>query len=145
MPDNAQWRSGALDSVEQTPPADAAKTIMVVDDDRDIREALAQLLIDEGYRVRVAENGLRLVSAIEIDRPALILLDVMMSWLDGFELCRSLKRNERFRDIPVAFLSAKARAEDVRHGLACGAVAYFTKPVDADVLLDGIRGIVAIS
>jgi DNA-binding response OmpR family regulator len=120
-----------------------AKTIMVVDDDRDIREALDQILADEGYHVRVAENGLRLVSAIELDRPALILLDVMMSWLDGFELCRSLKRNERFRDIPVAFLSAKTRVEDVRHGLECGAVAYFTKPVDASVLLDRIQAIVS--
>lgn len=129
------------------PPApgttDEHKTIMVVDDDRDIRESLAQLLEDEGYRVRVAENGLRLVSAIEIDRPALILLDVMMSWLDGFELCRSLKRNERFRDIPVAFLSAKTRQEDVQHGLDCGAIAYFKKPVDADELLDRIRQIVS--
>ena len=118
------------------------RTVMVVDDDKEIRDLLAQILTEEGYRVRVAENGLRLVSAIEIDRPALILLDVMMSWIDGFELCRALKQNERFRDIPVAFLSARASPEDVRRGMACGAVAYFTKPVDLGRFLERVGQIV---
>jgi DNA-binding response OmpR family regulator len=73
-----------------------------------------------------------------VDRPDLILLDVMMSWIDGFELCRAVKKNDEFRDIPVIFISAKKTANDIRTGLAAGASDYFSKPIDMERLLGRI-------
>ena len=65
-----------------------------------------------GLRRRAAANGLRLISAMHVDRPDVILLDVMMSWIDGFELCRAIKKNPTFGDIPVIFISARKSPED---------------------------------
>jgi CheY-like chemotaxis protein len=70
-----------------------AHKIAVVDDDKDVRELLETTLQQEGYEVKLAANGLRLISTLHVDRPDLILLDVMMSWIDGFELCRAIKQN----------------------------------------------------
>jgi DNA-binding response OmpR family regulator len=127
--------------MNQIGPGAAARRrkILIVDDDRDTREMLMLTLELEDYDVEQAANGLRLISSLHVDRPDLILLDVMMSWIDGFELCRSIKKNEEFRDIPVIFVSARKTGEDVERGLAAGAADYFTKPVDIDRLTARIR------
>jgi DNA-binding response OmpR family regulator len=117
--------------------------IIIVDDDRDTREMLTLALELEGFDVGQAANGLRLISAMHVDRPDVILLDVMMSWIDGFELCRAIKKNPTFVDIPVIFISARKSAEDERTGLGCGAVAYFSKPIDMDGLVGRIRDILS--
>ena len=113
--------------------------ITLVDDDRDAREMLTQALESAGFEVTAAANGLRLISSLHVDRPDLILLDVLMSWIDGFELCRSIKKNEEFRDIPVIFVSARSAPSAIREGFAAGAVDYFVKPVDLDRLEARIR------
>ena len=118
------------------------KKIIIVDDDRETREMLKMALELEGYEVAQAANGLRLISTLHVDRPDLILLDVMMSWIDGFELCRAVKKNDEFRDIPVIFISAKKTAQDIRTGLAAGAVDYFSKPIDMERLLARIAALV---
>src|SRR5512133_2193515 len=100
--------------------------VIIVDDDRDTREMLTLALELEGFHV---------------DRPDVILLDVMMSWIDGFELCRAIKKNPTFGDIPVIFISARKSAEDERAGIEAGAVDYFPKPLDMDRLIARIREI----
>ena len=120
---------------------DVKPRIIIVDDDRDTREMLTLALELEGFDVGQAANGLRLISAMHVDRPDVILLDVMMSWIDGFELCRAIKKNPTFADIPVIFISARKSAEDERTGMAAGAVAYFSKPIDMDGLVGQIRAI----
>src|SRR5215218_1402940 len=102
-------------------PSSRKPKVIIVDDDRDTREMLTLALELEGFDVGQAANGLRLISAMHVDRPDVILLDVMMSWIDGFELCRSIKKNEEFRDIPVVFISGKTSEEDIARGLDCGA------------------------
>src|SRR6202165_2050421 len=94
--------------------------IIIVDDDRETRELLAMALQMEDFEVSQAANGLRLISTLHVDRPDLILLDVNMSWIDGFELCRAVKKNDDFRDIPVIVISAQKTAQDIRTGLAAG-------------------------
>ena len=126
---------------ESKPTRAMARKVIIVDDDRETREMLKMALELEGYEVSQAANGLRLISTLHVDRPDLILLDVMMSWIDGFELCRAIKKNEEFRDIPVIFISAKKTPQDVRLGLDAGAVDYFTKPIDVDKLAQRIRSI----
>src|ERR671935_1251632 len=96
----------------------ARRKIIIVDDDRETREMLKMALELEGYEVTQAANGLRLISTLHVDRPDLILLDVMMSWIDGFELCRAIKQNPEFRDIPIVFMSGKTAPSDVERGLA---------------------------
>jgi len=121
----------------------ARPRVIIVDDDRDTREMLTLALELEGFEVGQAANGLRLISAMHVDRPDVILLDVMMSWIDGFELCRAIKRNPTFADIPVIFISARKTPEDERTGLTAGAVAYFAKPIDMPGLTSRIREILA--
>lgn len=118
---------------------DERPKVIIVEDDRDTREMLTRFLEAEGFEVAQAANGLRLISILHVDRPDAILLDVMMSWIDGFELCRSIKKNEEFRDIPVIFISARATPEARRTGLAAGAADYFVKPVDLDRLVARIH------
>ncbi|HSB20340.1 MAG TPA: response regulator transcription factor [Anaeromyxobacteraceae bacterium] len=115
--------------------------VIIVDDDRDTREMLTLALELEGFGVSQAANGLRLISAMHVDRPDVILLDVMMSWIDGFELCRAIKKNPTFADIPVIFISARKSIEDEKAGLDAGAVDYFAKPLDVDRLIARIREI----
>ncbi|HKA89235.1 MAG TPA: response regulator [Haliangiales bacterium] len=119
------------------------RKVVVVDDDRDICDALEDALRDHGYRVDAVYDGLRLVGALTVDRPDVILLDVAMSWINGFDLCAAIKQNPGFRSIPVVFISARATAEDVRHGLACGAEDYLIKPIDLDRLLSRLDDILA--
>jgi DNA-binding response OmpR family regulator len=123
--------------------APARPQIIIVDDDRDTREMLTLALDLEGFEVRTAANGLRLISAMHVDRPDVILLDIMMSWIDGFELCRAIKQNPSFSDIPVIFISARKSDEDERAGRAAGAIDYFAKPLDIERLVERIREILA--
>jgi DNA-binding response OmpR family regulator len=117
--------------------------IIIVDDDRDTRELLAMALETEGFEVASAANGLRLISSLQLRRPHLILLDVNMSWIDGFELCKAVKKNESFRDIPVIFVSGRGEPEDRRKGIEAGAADYFVKPLDLEALIARIRVLVS--
>ena len=122
-----------------------AKKILIIEDDAALRQLLVQLLTDEGYVVLEAANGLRLVSYLRVHRPDLVLLDVCMSWLDGVELCRSLRRNPEFGRTPVCFLSARATPTDIQRGLDAGADSYLTKPVALETLLDSIARLTSAS
>ena len=116
--------------------------VTIVDDDRDTRELLAVALESEDFEVTAAANGLRLIASLQLNRPDVILLDVNMSWIDGFELCRAVKKNEGFRDIPVIFVSGRSSSEDLARGKEVGASAYFVKPLDLDALIARIRTLV---
>jgi DNA-binding response OmpR family regulator len=118
------------------------RKVAVVDDDRDVRELLEESLSRVGYDVKLAANGLRLISTLHVDRPDLILLDVMMSWIDGFELCKAIKQNSEFKGIPIVFISGRTAPADIERGLECGAVDYFPKPLDMERLLSRVREIV---
>ena len=111
------------------------RKLVIVDDDRETRELIQAALEGRGFDVVQAQSGLRLISYLHVDRPDLILLDVMMSWIDGFELCRAVKRNPLFADIPVVFISGRGDEAAIREGMACGAAAYFVKPIDLDELI----------
>ncbi len=116
-------------------PAQGAATLLVIDDEPDNRRLAAEILRDQGLDLVSAPDGatgLRLAAAL---RPDLILLDVRMPGLNGFEVCARLKSLPATRDIPVIFLSALDHYEDKARGFAVGGVDYVTKPCDARELL----------
>jgi DNA-binding response OmpR family regulator len=115
------------------------KRVVIVDDDRALRDRLQQILEQHGYNVAQAPSGLRLLTLLEVDRPDLILLDVAMSWINGFELCRAMKANTNYRNIPVVFISGRSAPSDIETGLSCGAADYFVKPLDTQALLARLR------
>ena len=109
--------------------------VLVVDDTPQNLQLLGKLLRDEGYRIIVAQSGRQALEAVKKVVPDLILLDVMMPEMDGFETCTRLKEIPVTRDIPVIFLTARTETESVVKGLRLGAVDYVTKPFSADELL----------
>lgn len=114
---------------------DAKPTVLVVDDTPDNLTLMSELLMDR-YRVRVANSGERALKiAASDDVPDLILLDIMMPGMDGYEVCARLKAEAATRDIPVIFLTAKVTVEDEERGLALGAVDYITKPISPPIVL----------
>ncbi|WP_442882017.1 response regulator, partial [Duganella sp. S19_KUP01_CR8] len=114
-------------------------TVLVVDDIATNIKVIAGMLAEDGYGVKVAISGKKALEIIPVHRPDIILLDVMMPDMDGFEVCRRLKADPATADIPVIFLSAKDQAEDIIGGLELGAVDYVTKPVDPAILKARLR------
>jgi two-component system, sensor histidine kinase and response regulator len=113
----------------------SGKYILIVDDNSKNLQLTATLLKDEGYLISVAQNaGDALIQLNEII-PDLILLDIMMPGMDGLELCRLIKKNDKLSDIPVIFLTAKSQTEDLAEGFKAGGVDYINKPFNREELL----------
>ncbi len=110
-------------------------SILIVDDTPDNLRLLAGLLEGEGYDVRPASSGARALSAIQAELPDLILLDIKMPGMSGYEVCERLKADERTRKIPVIFISALQDTSEKVRGLALGGVDYITKPFHAEEVL----------
>lgn len=101
--------------------------ILVVDDQPNNLKVIANVLNDE-YKLFVANSGKNALLVLESEQPNLILLDVMMPEMNGFEVCERIKQNENIKDIPIIFLTAKSDIEDIQRGFEVGAVDYITKP-----------------
>jgi putative two-component system response regulator len=114
-------------------------SVLVVDDSPD-NLSLMNGLLKDAYRVRVANNGARALKIAQSGTPPdLILLDVMMPCMDGYEVCRRLKADAGSRDIPIIFLTARSEPADEQLGLELGAVDYITKPVSPPIVLARVR------
>jgi two-component system, OmpR family, alkaline phosphatase synthesis response regulator PhoP len=113
--------------------------ILIADDEPNILISLEYLLKREGYEVSLARDGDEALAAIVAQRPALVLLDVMMPKRSGFEVCAELRANEATKDTLVLMLSAKGRETDVAKGLGSGADAYMTKPFSTKELVAKVR------
>lgn len=108
--------------------------ILIADDERDIRELLQFTLTFAGHEVTTAANGEEAVRLAQALQPDLIVMDVRMPKLTGYEACRLIKQIDSLKAVPVAFLSAKGQDEEVQTGLEAGAVAYILKPFAPDEL-----------
>lgn len=113
--------------------------ILIVDDTPKNLQVLEEMLSGHGYHVLFALNGLQALKSVNAVLPDLILLDVMMPEMDGYETCKNLKESERTKDVPVIFLTAKTETEDLIKGFKCGAVDYVTKPFNSSELLSRVR------
>ena len=113
--------------------------ILIAEDERDIRELIGHTLRFAGYDAVLVSNGVDAVEAVGKEKPDLILLDVRMPRMTGYEACKQIKENPETRDIPVVFLSAKGQDKEIELGIASGAVEYILKPFAPTDLIAQIK------
>jgi DNA-binding response OmpR family regulator len=115
--------------------------ILIAEDERDIRDLINFTLGFAGYEVITTSNGEEAYQAALSELPDLIVLDVRMPRMTGYEACKLLKEQESTRDIPIIFLSAKGQESEVKTGLEAGAEEYILKPFSPDQLVERIKAI----
>jgi CheY-like chemotaxis protein len=117
--------------------------ILIAEDERDIRDLVAFTLRFAGYEVVAAANGEEAVEMAPKANPDLILMDVRMPRMTGYDACRILKTNPDMKDIPIVFLSAKGQESEIQTGMEVGAEEYLLKPFAPDQLTERVRAILA--
>lgn len=117
--------------------------ILIAEDDPDIRELVAFTLRFAGHEVVAASNGEEAVQLAARELPDLILMDVRMPRMTGYDACRAIKANSELKDIPIVFLSAKGQESEIQTGLEAGAEEYLLKPFALDQLMDRVRAILS--
>lgn len=117
---------------------DKRELILIVDDNPQNLQILGGLLTGN-YKIGFAENGIQALEFVENREPSLILLDIMMPKLNGYEVCEKLKNDVQYQHIPVIFITAKAETKDIVKGFDVGGVDYVTKPFIAEELLARVK------
>jgi len=117
------------------------KEILIVDDEPSIAIPVQFLMEQQGYRVITAENGHDALDLIYKYKPDLILLDIMLPGINGYEVCEIVRLNPTYRDIKIIFLTAKGREVEIAKGLALGADAYVTKPFSNAELVATVKAV----
>jgi DNA-binding response OmpR family regulator len=115
--------------------------ILIAEDERDIRELVSYSLQFGGFTVVQATNGVEAVEQAQKELPDLILMDVRMPKMTGYEACRQIKTINTIRDIPVVFLSAKGQESEIQTGLEVGAEEYILKPFAPDELVKQVQAV----
>lgn len=113
--------------------------ILIVDDIPKNIQVLGNFLLEQEYELSVATSGKQALELVKLLKPDLILLDIMMPEMDGFEVCNEIKNNEELKEIPIIFLTAKSEIKDIKKGFSLGAVDYIVKPFNLDEVLARIN------
>ena len=117
------------------------KRILVVEDEESLLKLESILFTSKGYAVTGARDGKSALEAIAAEQPDLVVLDIMLPDLDGFDICRIIKENPETRNLPVIMLTAKKSSLDLERGRLAGADAYITKPFKSVKVLEVIEGL----
>ena len=117
------------------------RSVLIADDEQNIVISLPYLMKREGHAVSVARDGREALAAIQRDRPDLVLLDVMMPGLSGFDVCQAVRADPELAAVKILLLTAKGRDTDLAKGLALGADAYMTKPFSTQELAARVRAL----
>ena len=120
-----------------------AKRILVVDDDEMVLMALNELLAPEGYEVHTVLSGKEALKRLDQNGYDLLLLDIIMPEMDGYELCKRIREREDCKETPIVFLTAKSREEDRVTGLKAGANLFLSKPISPEKLLGIVSDTIA--
>jgi twitching motility two-component system response regulator PilG len=115
------------------------KKVLIVEDEESLLKLESILLTSKGYEVKGVSNGQAALDAFAEERPDLVLLDIMLPEIDGFEVCRRIKENPETKDIPVVMLTAKKSREDIARGDKVGADWYITKPFKSAMVIKTIQ------
>jgi len=129
----------SLDDFRRSKEKVESRTILVVDDDEIMRNALKRILEGENFTVIVAEDGIELSKVLESTTLDMVLLDVNLPWVDGYELCRLIKSHHTLKAVPLIFVSARKSKEDIEQGFAAGADDYVAKPFDVEHIVSIIN------
>ena len=121
----------------------ANEKILLADDEEDIKTVVKLFLESKGYRVITAFDGLDALEKTRDEKPDLLLLDIMMPLVDGFEVCRRLKQDTETASIPIVMLSAASKLDSVKKGLDLGAADYIVKPFEPAKLEETIVKVLA--
>ena len=121
-----------------------AASVLIVEDTIDTLRLLSDLLSEQGYDVRAVTNGRQAIQAVERDPPDLILLDIGLPEMDGYEVCRHLRASERSHDVPVIFITALTDTVDKVQAFEAGGVDYVTKPFQVEEVLARVKTHVAL-
>ena len=108
------------------------KCILIIEDDETMRAAMKRLFEGEGYNVKTAADGTQLSSVLDDSPIDLIILDIGLPWINGYELAKLLKEHEELKSLPLIFVSGKTSELDVKRGFEVGADEYIKKPFDVD-------------
>jgi DNA-binding response OmpR family regulator len=117
------------------------RSILIVDDEPNIIMSLEYLLRRKNFEVFIARNGTEALESIKNDKPELILLDIMMPDVDGYEICEFVKTTEEYKHMKIIFLSAKSKKSDIEKGMALGAEMYMMKPFSNKELVNNINNV----
>lgn len=117
----------------------ATKKILLVDDEPDFVDVLRTRLEAHKYKVIPAYDGEEALEKTREEKPDLIILDIILPKINGFDVCRKLKIDDNYKDIPIIMLTAKFQKSDIEFGKAMGAEAYMTKPFEPQALLEKIQ------
>ena len=123
------------------------KKILIVDDEAHIRLLLHQTLEDfedEGVEIITAENGRDGLELIQSERPGIVFLDVMMPYMNGYEVCKEVKQDPLLDDVVIILLTAKGQEVDKEKGLEAGADLYMSKPFDPDLIISKVSEVMQI-
>lgn len=123
-----------------TPPNyNMANRILIVDDEPNILMSLDFLMKKNGYEVFIARDGEEAIGLLDSSQPDLVLLDIMMPKVDGYEVCQYIRERPALEQTKVIFLSAKSKDEDIAKGYAAGADLYITKPFSTRQLMEKVK------
>lgn len=121
------------------------KRILLVEDEKDMSYAVTLQLEAKGYEVITACDGMEGLDKARMKKPDLIILDLMLPKLDGYKVCRMLKFDDKYKNIPIILFTARAQDSDKKTGREVNADAYITKPFKPSMLLDKIHELIALS
>ncbi len=122
----------SIDDLRQLKKPKTQRSILLIEDDETIRGALKRLFEGEGYRVLAAADGTQLSDLLDNTAVDLIMLDVGLPWINGFELAEMMKSHRELREIPLVFLSGRTNEADMKRGFEVGADDYIKKPFDIE-------------
>lgn len=120
-----------------------AAKILIVDDEPNIVLSLEFLMRHQGWETSVAQDGEAALEALAREKPDLVILDVMLPRMSGFDVCERVRADPRWRDVRILMLTAKGREAEVARGMRAGADAYVTKPFSTKELVDHVRRLLA--
>ncbi|HBD96444.1 MAG: hypothetical protein A2015_16035 [Spirochaetes bacterium GWF1_31_7] len=121
------------------------KSILIADDTTENLHLLADFLIDEGYQIRTVTSGALAIKAVETAIPDLILLDIRMPGIDGYEVCKQLKKNDVTKNIPIIFLSGLIDPNEKEKAYQLGGDDYLSKPFDSNELIIKVKNLINLS
>jgi DNA-binding response OmpR family regulator len=118
-----------------------SKEILIVEDEPGVMAAIRFLMEQQGYNVRVAEKGEDALDLLSTNKPHLVLLDIMLPGMNGWEVCEAIRSNPEYRNVKIVFLTARRNEAEIAKGLDLGANAYITKPFKNDQLIARVKAL----